>query len=260
VNKRLVLIKFGGSLITDKKQHETVRMDAIKFCANGFKKAYESVSDTDFIIATGAGSFAHTNAVKYGLKNGVDTPEKVYGMSITHNSVRRLNGMFVDALTDLGISAFSLSPASLFTMENREIRSSHLEPIAELLKHGCIAVLHGDTILDATRGMSIMSSEMSLQACLEELGKSYDEMMVIYCMDTDGILDEKGNTIPEFGRDQEVFIHKSTTNDVTGSIEGKIKSARKAAKIASAVYLVPGKNKEVLDQLLRGKNIGSRIF
>lgn len=260
MNKRLVLIKFGGSLITDKEQHETVKLDALMFCANEFKKAYELVSDTDFIIATGAGSFAHTNAVKYGLKNGVDTPERAYGMTITHNSVRRLNGMLVDALTNLGISAFSLSPASLFTMENREIRSSHFEPITELLKHGCIPVLHGDTILDTTRGMSIMSSEMSLQACLEKLSGVYDEMMVVYCMDTDGILNEQGNTIPEFGRDQEVFVHKSTADDVTGSIEGKIKSARKAAEIANAVDLISGKNKDALSRLFQGKKIGSRVL
>lgn len=260
MNKRLVLIKFGGSLITDKKQYETVRMDAIKFCANEFKKAYEAVSDTDFIIATGAGSFGHTGVVKYGLKNGVDTPKKAYGMSVTHNSVRRLNGMFVDVLTKHGIPAFALSPASLFAMENREIRSSHFEPITELLKHGCIPVLHGDTILDTTCGMSIMSSEMALQACLERLGQSYGETTVIYCMDTNGILDEKGNTIPEFRRDQEVFIYKNTADDVTGSIEGKIKSARRAAKLADSVHLISGKDQGALSDLFQGKKIGSRIF
>ncbi len=117
--------------------------------------------------------------------------------------------MFVNALTETGIPAFALSPASLFTMEDREIHSSHLEPIAELLRQGYVPVLHGDTILDSIRGMTIMSSENSLQACLKRLGKEYDETMVIYCMDTDGILDEEGNTVPEFGRDQKVFIHKT---------------------------------------------------
>ena len=257
--KRLVLIKLGGSLITDKRREDIARHDVIKLCANEVGDMYRSLNDTHYIIGTGAGSFAHIRAHKYHLREGAKTATQLYGMSVTHNSVRRLNGMVTDQLTSVGVPAFAVSPASFITLDNAQPYSVYMDSIMQLLLSGCIPLLHGDTILDKTRGTTILSTEKVLQVCLENLRSLYEEIIVIYCMDTDGLLDSSGKTVTQLKPDDELFTHQSSHHDVTGSIVGKVKSARLAANIADRVYLVSGKNEGAIMGAIEDRRVGTKI-
>lgn len=61
--KKLLLIKLGGSLITDKSRDYTARPQIISRLAREIKFARKTF-DSDIIIAHGSGSFAHTPAAK----------------------------------------------------------------------------------------------------------------------------------------------------------------------------------------------------
>ncbi|MDN5275050.1 MAG: hypothetical protein JWP06_951 [Candidatus Saccharibacteria bacterium] len=259
MKKQLVLIKFGGSLISDKEKEDTARPDIIARCAEQVKEVKQALPDADLIIGTGAGSFGHMQALRYMLKKNIEPAEQFYGMCVIHNNVRKLNEMVVDQLTERGIPAFSISPSAFLMASDGAVTSSFLQPLRQLLASGCIPMVHGDVALDSVRGLTIMSTEKILQICLEDLRELYEEIIVIYCMDSDGVWDEDRKTIPVLEKDQLVFTYQSDTKDVTGGIEGKVKSARKAAELADSVYLISGMEQGALKKAMEGNQIGTRV-
>ncbi len=259
MSKRLVLIKLGGSLITDKHQPFTAQPERITFLAQQLAGACEQAPKADFIVGTGAGSFGHFTAHEYGLREGAHDQKQYYGMSVTHNAVARLGTMVAQALTDAQLPALTMSPAAWLTCANGTLDSVAIQPLKNLLEQGCIPMLHGDTITDSQRGTTILSTEKVLQACLSELRASYDECIVIYLLDIDGVLDQEGAVMPELAADQEVTVRKSLDHDVTGGIIGKVASARLAAQTADAVYIASGANAGVLSELLTGGITGTRV-
>jgi len=59
----LVLLKLGGSLITEKNQANTAKHDLIQRLANEIKSALDARGDDlQLIIGHGAGSFGHIQA------------------------------------------------------------------------------------------------------------------------------------------------------------------------------------------------------
>jgi len=259
MKKQLVLIKFGGSLITDKRTEDAVRADMIERCAEQVEEVKRTFPATDLIIGTGVGSFGHIQARKYLLKKGIKPAELFYGMCTIHNNVRKLNEMVVDRLTERTLSAFSISPSAIFMANDGAVASSFFQPVRQLLSSGCIPMMHGDAVLDPVRGLTIMSTEKVLQTCLEDLRELYEEIVVVYCMDVDGIWDENRKVIPVLERDRQLFMHVNDVEDVTGGIEGKVRSARKAADLADRVYLISGKTQGTLRKAIEGKQVGTRI-
>jgi isopentenyl phosphate kinase len=259
MKKQLVLIKFGGSLITDKEKEDTPRPELIERCAEQMREVKRVLPNADMIIGTGVGSFGHIQARRYQLKKNIKPAELFYGMCTIHDNVRMLNEMVVKKLMGEKLSAFSISPSAMLMANDGVIVSSFFQPLRQLLASGCTPVLHGDAVLDPVRGLTIMSTEKVLQVCLEDLRELYEDIIVIYCMDANGISDENHKTISVLEKDQKLFIHPSETKDVTGGIEGKVESARKAAELADRVYLISGKEEGMLKQAIVGKQVGTRV-
>ena len=63
---RPIILKIGGSAITDKTGELAAKTEIINRLAEEIKRA-----DLDnLIVVHGGGSFGHPNALKYGLKEG----------------------------------------------------------------------------------------------------------------------------------------------------------------------------------------------
>src|SRR3989344_5130080 len=69
--KKIILLKLGGSLITDKTKPYTARMKIVRNLAVQIKAALRKDSKLQFIIGNGSGSFAHYPAVKYKIRDGI---------------------------------------------------------------------------------------------------------------------------------------------------------------------------------------------
>jgi len=259
MKKQLLLVKFGGSLITDKEKEDTARPDVISQCVQQIKEVKNALPETDIVIGTGAGSFGHIQAHAYQLKKGATLAEQFYGMCVVHNNVRKLNEIVVDSLTGTGLPAFSVSPSAIFMASDGALVSTFFPPIRQLLASGCIPLLHGDAVLDPVRGLTIMSTEKVLQACLENLRELYEKITVVYGMDVPGVWDGERRIVSVLERDRELFRHENGVKDVTGGIEAKIKSARQAADVADAVYLISPKEPGTLLGALQNEQVGTRI-
>ncbi|HUC90029.1 MAG TPA: isopentenyl phosphate kinase [Patescibacteria group bacterium] len=260
MRKNLVLIKLGGSLITDKVKPFTPNMQHIKFLAEELRQARDEFTEVDFLVGNGAGSYGHFPAHQYGLKNGARTPEQLYGMCVTHNYVRELNDLVATELISKKLPAFTISPSSIFMHHGGQIASANLDPVDELLSRHCIPVVYGDTICDDILGTSIMSTEEVLHACMQPLRSGYAMVTVLYLLDSAGVLDDNGQVIPRLGANDNVIERLHLEHDVTGGIMAKIASARKAAKMADVVYLADGREPGIIRRAIIGEDVGTKII
>jgi isopentenyl phosphate kinase len=72
--RELVLLKLGGSLITDKTRPYTPRLDKLADLATEIAQALRTHPHLLLILGHGSGSFGHTAAKKYGTKDGLPAP------------------------------------------------------------------------------------------------------------------------------------------------------------------------------------------
>ena len=76
MTKEIVLLKLGGSLITDKDTPYTPRLDKLKELALEIKTVLDSTPELLLILGHGSGSFGHVAAKKHGTRDGVHTAEQ----------------------------------------------------------------------------------------------------------------------------------------------------------------------------------------
>jgi len=232
--KTLILIKLGGSVITDKKKDSTVREDVIKRLAKEIKNAHTKLGkDTVFTIGHGAGSFAHVPAKKYKTKEGLINRNSLFGLCVTEDSARKLNAIVIKNFLEIGLSTFSFSPASFLYSDAKVCLKSYFDPLNKALQIGVIPVVYGDVIIDKTIGCTIFSTEKILSIIAQKLRKDY-KIKIIYVTDVDGVYDKNGKTIPlisdkNFGQIMTGIIGAKGT-DVTGGMLHKVEESLKLAK------------------------------
>jgi isopentenyl phosphate kinase len=116
---RPIILKLGGSAITDKAEEATPRTDIMNQLAEEIKRA-----DLDnLIVVHGGGSFGHPTAAKYGIKDGYkEDPTQKFGFAETHHLMTVLNGLVMDSLILHEVSALSIAPSSCMVTENGKIK------------------------------------------------------------------------------------------------------------------------------------------
>lgn len=260
-NTHLVCIKVGGSVITDKTRPNTPRQGHIATFAENLAAVLKQSPDIDVLLGNGAGSFGHHSAHAYGLKDGATTPQQFYGVNVTHNAVRELNLLVGNALTAQHIPAYCLSPGDLFTAADGEVLSANDAVVQELLGHGSLPLIHGDTILDTVRGVSIFSTEKSLFWLSRALRDRYERVTVIMVVGTGGVLDEHGSLVTELKRGDSITDTPIIpgVQDVTGGMAHKVAACRDAADWADAVYIV-GNTEDDLMAAVNGQPAGTRVL
>lgn len=235
--KNLILIKLGGSVITDKSKEFTARSKNIKKLAGEVKRA-KKVFKGSIIIGHGAGSFAHTPAAKYQTKKGFINKGSInkkglMGMSIVEDAARQLNAIVIKEFLSESLPVFPFSPASFMVSDIKGGVKSHIDAVKNALRVGAIPVVYGDVIMDKTRGCTIFSTEKILSVLAEDLKKDY-RIRVIFVTDVDGVYDRDGKTIPVITSsnfDQlKTSIAGAKNTDVTGGMLHKVEESLKLAK------------------------------
>ncbi|RME50190.1 MAG: uridylate kinase, partial [Caldilineae bacterium] len=156
---RLVYLKLGGSLITDKRRAETPRMDVLERLAQEIAAARQAAPDLALVLGHGSGSFGHVTARRYGTRDGVHTPEEWYGFAATADAAARLNRLVVAAFLAAGLPAWSIQPSVALRCRNGQVVQGPEATVAAALERGLLPVVYGDVALDAARGGTIASTE-----------------------------------------------------------------------------------------------------
>ena len=271
----VVLIKIGGSSITNKGFRETVDTDALDWFAKtlansispSFREHRQSEDDpycrqTAFIVVHGAGSFGHHHAKEFGLKGQSEPPSShlkqdedarlhlMHGLAQTRLSVQKLNRLVVSALVNQGLNAVGISPC--FSVPSIQAHGGGEQAVADLLSiirttlaAGLIPVLHGDACLYGEQGAGILSGD----TLMEMLGQAPWISKAIFITDVDGVFTKDPRGDPNAELLTSIEIDSSSGDlvaidvEASGSTHEHDVTGGLKTKLASAASIVgAGKN------------------
>lgn len=261
--KPIILIKIGGSLITDKTKEKTIREKALNIICEEIKKA--SKLNKQLIIGHGGGSFPHFPAQKYQTHKGILNSDSYKGIAEVADLAAQLNRIIIRKLIDLDVNAVSLSPLGFMTAKNHNLNSIHTDSLELTLKNNLLPVVYGDQILDTKIGCTIFSTEQVLGFLGIHLkNKGYEIEQIIHCGETNGVYDENGKTIPLINSKNFVSYQKFLTGssgvDVTGGMIHKVEETLSLARQGIPGLIIDGIEHGSLSKAVKGeKVIGTKI-
>jgi len=248
----MIIVKLGGSVITDKKRENRARKKVIDRLVREIKK-----SKKEIILVHGAGSFGHIHAKEYKLDRGFKSRNQLKGFHITHSSVRILNQIVMSSLYNHNIFSVSLPPLSFVEMNNGKLKYIDLKCFEESVSIGLTPVTFGDIVFDDELGFSICSGDILVL----NLSRYFKPEKVIFVIDEDGIFDKDPKKYKDAKLLREIkyndlpVAEKSIYTDVTGGMGGKIEVIREIAKEDIDVLVVNGNKRDRLFSSLIGKKV-----
>ncbi len=261
--KKIILVKLGGSIITDKSQPYTARPEKIRQLAGEMRIAWDK--NFRFLVAHGSGSFGHTSAAKYGTASGIKKKEDVYGLAIVQEDAIKINRIVNEIFLGENLPVLSFVPSSFTIASRKKLTGIFVGPIAEALRIEALPLVFGDIILDKKLGCCIYSGETTLDNLIRPLNKEgFKVDKVIQCGNTDGVYDEQGKTIakitPKDFRKIAKGLGNSAATDVTGGMWHKIEECLKMAQQGIDSLIINGEKEGNLLKAILGEEAGGTLI
>ncbi|WP_321506118.1 isopentenyl phosphate kinase [uncultured Methanoregula sp.] len=209
-----MILKLGGSVITDKSADCAVNRGCLAMIAAAIAQARTS----GIVVIHGAGSCGHPEARRYHLDTGASRGQ-TDGIWVTHRVVSSLNDEVVRALREEGVAAVGIHPLHTAVADNGRLVSFEHRHLEKMLALGMVPVIHGDVVMDMTRGACIVSGDQLVRY----LALALHITCVGLATDVPGVLD--GNrVVPKITRGTVLNLHigNSKHTDVTGGMSGKL--------------------------------------
>lgn len=257
--KNLIILKLGGSVITEKSKPFTANYNNLNRLAEEISNAFNS-SNFSLLLIHGAGSFGHTTVAKYGIDKGIKTNEQVFGFAETQKVMEDLNNIVVDALQNKNLPAIHCQPSSHAVMKSGKLSYMPLDAIKGFLEIGLIPVLYGVPAYDKVQGCSILSGD----EIAPYIAKRLEAEHIIFGVDTDGILDHNNKTIkkitPENIEEIKNYVKESRATDVTGGMLGKLEKILMFVGTGIKVEIVNATKSGIIERCLKGeRGLGTLI-
>jgi isopentenyl phosphate kinase len=261
----LVLVKLGGSLITDKSRPFTEKTDVIKRLARETHEAREE-GKLRIVLGHGGGSYPHEPANRYQTNKGMAGPESIRGLSLVQDAAARLNRIVVKALIEAGENAISVSPSSCTISEGSRITEWYTKPLEKYLDYRMLPVVYGDTGVDSRQGFCILSTEELFYHLSRKLGPC----KIVMCGKTDGVFSADPNKYPdakhiseitpETYKDVENFLASSDGIDVTGGMLLKVRRAVELARGGTETHIINGTKPGNLKKALLDEDVMKTVI
>ena len=244
----MLLIKLGGSIITNKKKPLSAKRKTIDNIVSSFRKINE-----DFVVVHGGGSYGHYWSVKYDMH----TKPKKYdpkGVSIVKNSMIELNTIILDSFLKNKMNPYCLPPTD-FVMGSKPINKKILE-IKKIANSGLIPITYGDALWYGNKKSYILSGDKIMSL----LARVLRPRLSIFVLNEDGLYsDMKAKKLIYDFKDEKIFI-KKTVMDVTGGMTRKVAEASKISKIGLKVFFVNGNKPERIVNAITRKKFEGTLF
>ena len=215
----MILIKLGGSIITNKGKPQSARRKTIDNILKQIKKINEPV-----ILVHGGGSYGHYWSVKYGMHT---KPSKysLKGLSIVKNSMIELDKIILDSAMKNKLNTYSLPPTD-FMNGNKPIRNK-IQNIGDIAKSGLVPVTYGDALWYGQKKSYILSGDVIMTT----IGKILKPRLSIFVLDVDGVYsDTKSKKLIYDFKKEKPTISKNKM-DVTGGMTTKNYRSSKDVKV-----------------------------
>jgi len=249
----MIILKLGGSVITNKGKQCSFRQKTTSSLAKEIKKANKEI-----ILVHGAGSFGHILAKQYKLNEGHLREDQLKGFSITHATVQKLNSLILKTLHDNNIPAVSIPPHSILRLNNHKLMQMDYNIFEEYINGNFVPVTFGDVVLDKKLGFSICSGDLLVSA----LAEYFKPEKVVFVIDEDGLYtaNPKINKNAKFIDDVKLKdLERLTTAadshaDVTRGMGGKVDIIKNVARLGVDTVLLNGNKPGRLYRVLVGKD------
>ncbi|HII36624.1 MAG TPA: isopentenyl phosphate kinase family protein [Nitrosopumilaceae archaeon] len=241
----MILIKLGGSIITNKQKPLTPNLSAINKIVSQLKKIKEPI-----IVVHGGGSFGHYWSVKYDMHTKPAKYNKK-GVSAVKNSMIALNKIILDSFLKNGLNPYCLPPTD-FMLGNKADQKKVRE-IAKIAKAGLVPISYGDVMWYGKNKFYILSGDKIMGI----LSKILKPRLVIFTLNVDGVYSDMRSKklLREIkGKNPEI---SKVEMDVTGGMSRKIKEAISISKSGTKVLLVNGNNPDRIVNAAKGKFEGT---
>ena len=255
-----VVVKLGGSAITDKSRACTARLEVIH---NAICEI--STHSGPLVLLHGGGSFAHPFVSKAAIKNGFKRKTQLASVSEIELNLDQLTRIIGVGLLLRHKPFVPLAPMSFLILRGGNVSKWFLGPVSAALRLGLIPLIHGDIALDETRGCGIVSADRIASL----LGEKLRIPRVLFGCDVDGLYDgnpktsSKARLVSEVNRGNYSEVLKGlrpSSGDVTGGMRGKALEALRLAKHGCECYIFNLTEPSNLGNLLKGSSsIGTRF-
>lgn len=268
--EELILIKLGGSLLTDKRGVDEARPEVIDRLAREIAAALPTLGEQGkgLIVGHGSGSFGHVAAAQSGLGSAqTGTPDRGTpdrrppsrdGISLTQDAAARLHRLLFSALAMAGAAPYSQVPSSFLVARRGRPARGQVDALLRAVDLGLVPLVYGDVVMDEAWGASIASTEavlFYLLRRLRRLGRRVERLL--WLGETDGIYDLAGRTLPRVTSDNYrqtlQAIRRPVGTDVTGGMLLRLKTAWTLARAGVDSWILNGTVPGVLESALKGE-------
>ncbi|WIV67705.1 isopentenyl phosphate kinase [Natrialbaceae archaeon AArc-T1-2] len=246
----MIVLKLGGSVVTEKDRPETLDGAALERAADAVAAALADGNADGLVVVHGGGSFGHHHASERGVSttDGTDDADDVLAI---HGAMTTLNRFVLDRLHERDVPAVPVHP---FSVAHRDADGTFCLPtdqIATMLGEGFVPVLHGDLIAHAGAGATVVSGD----ELIAELAAGLEADRIGLCSTVPGVLDADDRVIERIDAFEDVAsaLGASDATDVTGGMAGKVRTLLELEGRASIFGL------DALEAFLEGEEPGTTL-
>ncbi|MGQ4892310.1 MAG: isopentenyl phosphate kinase [Candidatus Njordarchaeia archaeon] len=261
-DRELIIIKLGGSAITEKSGFKKPRIDVIKQIAKELSDIKKE-KNPRLIIVTGGGSFGHPLARKYRLNEGLVHPNALIGVSETIDAMRELSLIVSRTFREANLPCVPIQPSAIATNKGSKLHRMDIYSILKFLSIGAMPLLWGDVVFDEEMGVSILSGDEIVSKLAVELNAN----KIIYGLEVDGLynnLEKKilVKTVSDSNLEDVIKEAKgSSGTDVTGGMLRKLTEALTPYQHNIPIYLINITTPQNLYRvIIKNENVGTLIF
>src|SRR3989442_2863919 len=248
----MLLVKLGGSVLTDKTRLRTARRATIRRLVSELASVRQSL-----LVVHGSGSYGHILARRHKLNQGGVSHSKRLAASRVQRDVKELDGIVVNAFLRAGIAAIPIAPSTVLTLNDGTVATADLTPFLEFSSMGFTPVTFGDVVRDLHRGIAVCSGDVMML----ELARAFRPERAVFATDVDGLFTadpkrRRDASLLEVARPEDldrIEFSLASRTDVTESIQGKLRRMVVIAEHVSECLIVNGNVKNRVRDALRGR-------
>ena len=252
----MILVKLGGSVITNKEKVLSARRKRMDGISTELKKIREPM-----IIVHGGGSYGHHWSVRYGMHTR-PAEYGLRGVATVKNSMVALDMMVLDSLAKNGLNPYQ-APPSAFMDGNRPV-PERIRELGRISDAGMVPVTYGDALWYGRRRSYILSGDRIMAHIAEVLRPR----LTVFALNVDGVYSDMKSKrlIGEIGGGGvggaaagRARISQAGA-DVTGGMGRKIREAGIISGLGLTVFFVNGNRPQRIVNAVKKSRFEGTVF
>jgi isopentenyl phosphate kinase len=228
--KDLIVLKLGGSLLTNKSTPYKLREEILKAVAVEIKECIDLGLIKSIVLVHGVGSYGHPPVLKYNLHKGFRNKDQLISMSKTQQIVNEFRETIATTFLEEGIPINLMHASSMVVGSKMVIADHAFSPLKGFLSLGMVPLIGGDMMYDTSMGFSVCSGDQLAVV----LSRVLQADKLLFATDVAGVFDID----PKLGAHAQLLkeidineveqlltkTNETAKTDASGKMQGKLRS------------------------------------